>query len=89
MSTSLSLTVGQYTYWCLIQSYVTRRPRKLGLVGGTFEDGSWSVYAVPDPRDVIPQDHDTSEPVYGKLHLSMCGLVYIVSDVQSKYLNHS
>ena len=40
------------------------RPRKLGLLAGTFEDGSMSIYVVPDPRDVTPNDHDTSEPVF-------------------------
>lgn len=57
--------------WCPLpshdDSHITRRPRKLGLMGGTFEDGSWSVYAVPDPRDVTPQGHDPSQPVYVKI----------------------
>jgi len=41
------------------------RPRKLGLLAGTFEDGSLSIYAVPDPSDVTPPDHDRSQPVFG------------------------
>jgi len=41
------------------------RPRKLGLLGGTFEDGSFSIYVVPDPRDL---DNATEESgiTYGK-----------------------
>lgn len=41
-----------------------KRPRKLGLIAGTFEDGSLSIYAVPDPSDLKPNDHDPSQPVY-------------------------
>lgn len=41
------------------------RPRKLGLLGGTFEDGSFTVYAIPDPADVRPQIHGNSQPVSG------------------------
>jgi transcription factor C subunit 6 len=44
------------------------------LIGGTFEDGSWSLYAVPDPLDVTPQGHDPSQPVHG-------GFYYISGDV--------
>jgi transcription factor C subunit 6 len=40
-------------------------PRKLGLLAGTFEDGSLSIYAVPEPLDVSPQDLDSSPPVFG------------------------
>lgn len=37
-------------------------PRKLGILAGTFEDGSLSIYVVPDPADVhYPQQH----PVFG------------------------
>ena len=41
------------------------RPRKLGLLGGTFEDGSLSVYAIPDPADVKSQNHGNSQPIFG------------------------
>lgn len=42
------------------------RPRKLGLLAGTFEDGSFSVYAVPEPGDVRPVGSNKSKPVYSK-----------------------
>src|SRR6266550_3010889 len=48
------------------------RPRKLGLLGGTFEDGSFTVYAIPDPADVKPQNHDNSQPVFGANVLFVC-----------------
>lgn len=44
-------------------------------MGGTFEDGSWSVYAVPDPRDVTPQGHDPSQPVYGEFYIFRYGFL--------------
>lgn len=45
------------------------RPRKLGLLAGTFEDGSVSIYAVPEPLDVTPPNHDISRgPVFGMYH---------------------
>lgn len=38
--------------------------RQLGLLAGTFEDGSMSIYAVPDPEQY---DRDDSEgPVFGR-----------------------
>ncbi|KAH9950220.1 hypothetical protein B0H21DRAFT_561975 [Amylocystis lapponica] len=36
--------------------------RKLGLIGGTFEDGSFSLYAIPDPASIRPES-DSSEPI--------------------------
>lgn len=33
--------------------------RKLGILGGTFEDGSLSIFIVPDPEDV--QEDETSQ----------------------------
>ncbi|KIJ68908.1 hypothetical protein HYDPIDRAFT_144326 [Hydnomerulius pinastri MD-312] len=42
-------------------------PRKLGILAGTFEDGSLSIYVVPDPEDVRPPDHDSALPVFVKL----------------------
>jgi len=44
------------------------RPRKLGLLGGIFEDGSLSIYVVPQPEDM--QSHDRSSPVFGSHALS-------------------
>ncbi|KAG6911400.1 hypothetical protein DXG01_016497 [Tephrocybe rancida] len=56
--------------WCPLPSHddhsEKRRPRKLGLLSGVFEDGSWSVYVVPFPEDVRA-DGDLSQPVYVKL----------------------
>ncbi|RDB22994.1 Transcription factor tau subunit sfc6 [Hypsizygus marmoreus] len=61
----------QEVKWCPLPSHYDasspKRPRKLGLLAGTFEDGSWSLYAVPDPQDVAPPDHDPSQPVFVKL----------------------
>ncbi|KAF9218317.1 hypothetical protein BS17DRAFT_791722 [Gyrodon lividus] len=42
-------------------------PRKLGILAGTFEDGSLSVYAIPDPEDVKPPKHDSTLPIFVKL----------------------
>ncbi|KIK97454.1 hypothetical protein PAXRUDRAFT_10176 [Paxillus rubicundulus Ve08.2h10] len=42
-------------------------PRKLGILAGTFEDGSLSIYTVPDPEDVKPSNHDRTLPVFVKL----------------------
>lgn len=42
----------------------TEQPRKLGLLAGTFEDGSFSVFVVPYPRDLQPST--TQGPVYGE-----------------------
>ena len=38
--------------------------RKLGLLAGVFEDGSLSIFAVPDPVD-LPASEDG--PVFGML----------------------
>ncbi|KAJ6557279.1 hypothetical protein DFH09DRAFT_1163602 [Mycena vulgaris] len=58
--------------WCPLPSHdsmndQTTRPRKLGLLGGTFEDGTFCIYVVPDPLDVTPAGHDPSRPVFVKL----------------------
>ncbi|KAF8208730.1 hypothetical protein K438DRAFT_1573564 [Mycena galopus ATCC 62051] len=58
--------------WCPLPSHDSitdqvTRPRKLGLIGGTFEDGSFSIYVVPDPVDVTPAGHDPSKPVFVRL----------------------
>ena len=39
------------------------RPRKIGILAGTFEDGSLSIFIVPDPEDLDRKDHC---PAYGK-----------------------
>ncbi|KAH0826976.1 hypothetical protein J3R83DRAFT_4635 [Lanmaoa asiatica] len=44
-----------------------RNPRKMGILAGTFEDGSLSIYVVPDPEDVRPPEHDAAFPVFVKL----------------------
>lgn len=41
---------------------VPDQPRKLGLLAGTFEDGSVSIFVVPYPQD-LPQP--AFGPVYG------------------------
>ncbi|KAG5644404.1 hypothetical protein DXG03_008571 [Asterophora parasitica] len=55
--------------WCPLpandDAKASIRPRKLGLLGGVFEDGTWSAYAVPHPADVKTSDHDPSQPIYG------------------------
>ncbi|KAH7889341.1 hypothetical protein F5I97DRAFT_1993652 [Phlebopus sp. FC_14] len=61
--------------WCLLPAHdpwednIQPRdgPRKLGILAGTFEDGSLSVYTVPDPMDIRPAEHDPSFPVFVKL----------------------
>lgn len=42
-------------------------PRKLGLLAGTFEDGSFRVYAVPYPSDLAGHTSQTSDPIYVKM----------------------
>ncbi|XP_006457753.1 hypothetical protein AGABI2DRAFT_114796 [Agaricus bisporus var. bisporus H97] len=43
-----------------------KKPRKLGLLAGTFEDGSLTIYAVPEPED-MQKTGRTSLPVYVKV----------------------
>jgi len=38
---------------------------KLGLLGGTFEDGTFAIFVVPDPDDVTPHKRVQSSPLYG------------------------
>lgn len=56
-------------------------PRKLGLLAGTFEDGSLSVYVVPDPEDVRSQS-DTIAPTFG-------GLLVMVLELTRKLTQNS
>ncbi|KAG8217927.1 hypothetical protein J3R82DRAFT_6093 [Butyriboletus roseoflavus] len=44
-----------------------RNPRKIGILAGTFEDGSLSIYVAPDPVDVRPPGDNTAHPVFVKL----------------------
>jgi len=44
--------------------------RKLGILAGTFEDGSLSVFVVPDPED-LPWSSDGGGPLYGMHFLSV------------------
>ncbi|KAJ3511591.1 hypothetical protein NLJ89_g4010 [Agrocybe chaxingu] len=57
--------------WCPLPSHdpesAEHTPRKLGLLAGTFEDGSFSVFVIPDPNDVRPRGHDHSAPLYVNL----------------------
>jgi len=49
------------------------RPRKLGLLAGTFEDGSFSVFSVPYPRD-LPSPN-TQGPINGEEWDSLLSLI--------------
>lgn len=42
------------------------QPRKLGLLAGTFEDGSVSIFVVPYPKDLLDSEQP---PLYGMLYL--------------------
>ncbi|KAF7986658.1 hypothetical protein HWV62_26496 [Athelia sp. TMB] len=56
--------------WCPLPSHDKLGepgPRKLGLVAGTFEDGSLSIYAVPHPASIAPYGQESSLPVYGNI----------------------
>ncbi|KAG6369764.1 hypothetical protein JVT61DRAFT_13581 [Boletus reticuloceps] len=56
--------------WCPLPAHdpwegaPPRIPRRLGILAGTFEDGSLSIYVVPDPEDVRPPEHDAARPVF-------------------------
>ncbi|KAJ3576235.1 hypothetical protein NP233_g555 [Leucocoprinus birnbaumii] len=56
--------------WCPLPSHDPyldlTRPRKLGILGGTFEDGSLAIFVVPQPEDLKP-DGNASSPIYVKL----------------------
>jgi len=45
-------------------------PGKLGLLGGTFEDGTFAIFVVPDPDDVTPHKRVQSSPLFGREILS-------------------
>lgn len=63
------------------------RPRKLGLLAGTFEDGSLSIYIVPDPEDVRSQN-DTIPPTYGGSLSMISELTGETGSQQCIYPNH-
>jgi len=48
------------------------RPRKLGLLGGTFEDNSFTIFVIPDPSDVVSQGSDVSTPICGSFRDFAC-----------------
>lgn len=43
--------------------------RKLGILAGTFEDGSLSIFVVPDPEDLAQEDEGL--PVCGEFVIPM------------------
>ncbi|KAF8650654.1 hypothetical protein AX16_005134 [Volvariella volvacea WC 439] len=60
--------------WCPLPSHDletdSRRPRKLGILAGTFEDGSLSIYAIPDYRNLSSTSSTTQQenaPIFVKL----------------------
>ncbi|KAH9930681.1 uncharacterized protein B0H18DRAFT_1083768 [Fomitopsis serialis] len=40
------------------------QPRKLGVIAGTFEDGSLSLYTIPDPASLHTDGSQPSQPIY-------------------------
>ncbi|KAJ3559407.1 hypothetical protein NM688_g374 [Phlebia brevispora] len=58
--------------WCPLPSHDSLEgpatsSRRLGLLAGTFEDGSLSIYVVPYPSDLVPGDENTAlQPTYIK-----------------------
>lgn len=57
--------------WCPLPSHdqwnkvhMREHPRKLGLLAGTFDDGSLSIYVVPDPEDVRNKDDHPMRPTF-------------------------
>ncbi|KAF9053300.1 hypothetical protein BJ165DRAFT_1383711 [Panaeolus papilionaceus] len=57
--------------WCPLPSHDKydgkRETKKLGLLGGTFEDGSFAIYVVPDPATLKSRSKSGSRPHYVKL----------------------
>ncbi|KAF8912236.1 hypothetical protein CPB84DRAFT_1841910 [Gymnopilus junonius] len=57
--------------WCPLPSHDmitdTIGHKKLGLLAGTFQDGSFSVFVVPDPSEVVPAGSDPAQPVCVRL----------------------
>ncbi|PPQ65649.1 hypothetical protein CVT24_011803 [Panaeolus cyanescens] len=57
--------------WCPLPSHDqfngNKQIKKLGLLGGTFEDGTFAVYVVPDPTTLKPSKKTDSQPLYVKL----------------------
>ncbi|KAI6031550.1 hypothetical protein BKA83DRAFT_26764 [Pisolithus microcarpus] len=72
----LCLNVGpaQDIKWCPLPAHDSwdgrlgvRNPRKLGVLAGTFEDGSLSVYVVPDPLDIASAMRSDTSPIFVNL----------------------
>lgn len=72
----LCLNVGpaQDIKWCPLPAHDpwdgrlgVRNPRKLGVLAGTFEDGSLSVYVVPDPLDIASAMRSDTSPIFVNL----------------------
>ncbi|KAI6007138.1 hypothetical protein EDD15DRAFT_2395168 [Pisolithus albus] len=72
----LCLNVGpaQDIKWCPLPAHdpwddtrCARNPRKLGVLAGTFEDGSLSVYVVPDPLDIASAMRSGNSPIFVNL----------------------
>ncbi|PPQ78436.1 hypothetical protein CVT25_011881 [Psilocybe cyanescens] len=57
--------------WCPLPSHDLQgdmtQGKKLGLLGGTFEDGSFSVFLVPDPSNFASLEGDNRPPVCVRL----------------------
>ncbi|KAF8163757.1 hypothetical protein B0H34DRAFT_650320 [Crassisporium funariophilum] len=52
--------------WCPLPSHDsvnTDKPSKLGLLAGTFQDGSFAVYVVPKPSNFKTPGHGGSQPL--------------------------
>ncbi|KDQ50099.1 hypothetical protein JAAARDRAFT_142476 [Jaapia argillacea MUCL 33604] len=58
---------GYEVKWCPLPSHdlvIDENPRKLGLLAGTFGDGSLSIFVVPDPEDLQSHNTDNTHPIY-------------------------
>lgn len=66
----IDLGPAQEIKWCPLPSHDSwenaplNKVRKLGLLAGTFEDGSMSIFAIPDPEDL--QSSANNGPIYVK-----------------------
>lgn len=64
-------------YFCQITPESSSSTPKLGVLAGTFEDGSVKIFAVPDP-DLLPVTADSTQPgpAYGALYSSFRPLTH-------------
>ncbi|KAI0080527.1 hypothetical protein K474DRAFT_202496 [Panus rudis PR-1116 ss-1] len=62
--------------WCPLPSHDTppaefdpaKPPRKLGILAGAFEDGTVSLYTIPDPNDIVDRvGHDRAQPIFVRM----------------------